>query len=85
MPHCVSNMMKNINQMGIVYTFKESFFFLTISVGMNCRDGSNTFLFTEQQEHQLLRLVLMIWSEIIDFILFPVQIIVYFTDYSSGF
>ena len=65
--------------------FKESDFFCTISVGMNCRGGSNTFLFTEQQEHQLIRFVLMIWlhdiSKIIDFILFPLQITVYFTDY----
>ena len=36
--------------------------------------------------NELLRLVLMIWShdifKIIDFILFPLQILVYFTDYS---
>ena len=79
-------MMKNMNQMGIVCTFKESDFFCTISMGMNCRDGSKTFLFTEQQEHQLVLFVLMIRShdisKIIDFILLPPQIIVYFTDYS---
>ena len=74
--------------MGIVCTFTESDFYCTISVGMNCRDGSDTFLFAEQQENQLIRLALMIWlhniSKIIDFILLPLQIIVYFTDYSSG-
>ena len=52
---------------------------------MNCKDGSKTLVFTEQQEHQLILFVLMIWlhdiSKIIDFILFPLQIIVYFTDY----
>ena len=72
--------------MGIVYMFEESDFFCTISVGMNCRDVSNTLLFTEQQEYQLLRLVFMIWSldisKIIDFILFPLHILVYFTDNS---
>ena len=76
----------NVSQMGIVYMFEESDFFCTISVGMNCRDESNTVLFTEQQEHQLLRLVFMIWShdisKIIDFILFPLQILVYFTENS---
>ena len=65
---------------------KKAKFFCTISVGMSCRIGSNTLLFTNQQEDQLLRLVLMIWShdilKIIDFILFPLQILVYFTDYS---
>ena len=79
-------MLKNINQMGIVCTFKESVFFCTISVGMNCRDGSNTFLFSELHEHQLIRFVLMIWLDdipkIIDSILFPLEIIVYFTDNS---
>ena len=40
---------KNINQIGIVYIFKESNFFCTISVGMNCWDGSNTLLFTNKQ------------------------------------
>ena len=65
---------------------QKAIFFCIISVGMNCRDGSNTSLFTEQQEQQLIRFALMIWlhniSKIIDFILFPLQIIVYFTDYS---
>ena len=71
---------------------KKAKFFFTMSAGMNLRDGSKN---TEQQEHRLLRLVLMIWShdisKIIDFILFPkkikfiLQIIVYFTDYSSRF
>ena len=41
---------------------KKAVFFCTISVGINCRDGSNTFLFTEQQDDQLIRFVLMIWS-----------------------
>ena len=61
--------------MGIVYMFEESEFFCTISVGMNCRDGSNTLLFTEQRDDELLRLTLMIRShdisKIIDFIPFP--------------
>ena len=56
---------------------KKAIFFCTISVGMNCRDRSNTFLFTD-----LIRFVLMIWShgisKIIDFILFPPQIIAFF-------
>ena len=41
---------------------KKAGIFCTISVEINCRDGSNTFLSTEQQEHQLLRFVLMTWS-----------------------
>ena len=80
-------MIKNINQMEIVYTFKESDFFCTISVGKNCRDGSNTLLLTDQQEYQHLGLVVMIESQdifkIMDFILIPLQIIVFFTEYSS--
>ena len=40
--------------------FKESEFFCTISVGKNCRDGSNTLLLTDQQEYQILGLVVMI-------------------------
>ena len=68
-------MMKNINLMGIVCTFIESDFFSIISVGMNCRDGSNTFLFTEQQKHQLIRFVLMIWLHDIDY--YPISA----TDY----
>ena len=75
--------------MGIVCTFKESDFFCTMFVGMNCRDGSSAFLFTEQQEHQLIPFVLMIRShdisKIIDFILFPPQIKVIFPDNSSRF
>ena len=55
-------------------------FFCTISVGKNCRDGSNTLLLTDQQEYQILGVVVMIAShdifEIMDFILFPLQIIV---------
>ena len=62
-------------------------FFCTISVGKNCRDGSNTLLLTDQQEYQILGIVVMIAShdifKIMDFILFPLQIIVFFTDYSS--
>ena len=72
--------------MGIVCTFIQIDFFCIISVGMNCRDESNTFFITERQERLLIRFVLMIWlhdiSKIVDFILFPPQIIVYFTDYS---
>ena len=45
-------MIKNINQMGIVYIFKESDFFLTISVGMNSRDESNTLLFIDNPYDQ---------------------------------
>ena len=80
---------KNINQMGIVYMFKESEFYFTISVGKNCKYGSNTLLLTDQREHQVLGLVVMIESheifKIMDFILFPLQIVVFFTDYSSRF
>ena len=69
--------------------WKKAKFFRTISVGMNRRNGSNTLLFTNQQLDQLLRLVFMIWShdisKIVDFILFPLQILVYFRDYSSQF
>ena len=74
-------MIKNINQMGIVRTFKESDFFLTISAWKNCRDGSNTLLYTDQQQDQIHRLVAMIKSQdifkIIEYTLFP--------DYSSRF
>ena len=55
-------------------------------MGKNCRDGSNTLLLTGQQEYQFFGLVVMIEShdifKIMDFILFPLQIIVFFTDYS---
>ena len=88
-------MIKNSNQIGIVYMFIESEFFCTISVGKNCRDGSNTLLLTDQQEYQILGLVVMIQShdifKIMDFILISLQIIVFlqnivfFTDYSSRF
>ena len=39
---------------------KKAKFFCTISVGENCRDGSNTLLLTGQQEYQLIGLVVMI-------------------------
>ena len=56
-------------------------------MGKNCKDGSNTLLLTDQQEYQILGIVVMIEShdifKIMDFILFPLQIIVFFTDYSS--
>ena len=42
-------MTKNVSPMGIVYMFEESDFFFIISVGMNCRIGSDTLLFTNQQ------------------------------------
>ena len=49
-------------------------------------DGSNTLLLTDQQEYQILGIFVMIEShdilKIMDFILFPVQIIVFFIDYS---
>ena len=65
---------------------KKAKFFCTISVGKNCRDGSNTLLSTDQQEYQILGLDVMIEShdviKIMDFILFPLQIIVFYTDYS---
>ena len=55
-------------------------------MGKNCRDGSNILLSTDQQEYQILGLDVMIEShdvfKIMDFILFPLQIIVFFTDYS---
>ena len=73
---------ENVSQMGIVYIFEESEVFFTISVGMKCRDESNAILFTEEQVYQLLRLVVMIWFKIVDFIQFPQQILVYFTDCS---
>ena len=61
-------------------------FFCTISVRKNCRDESNTLLLTDQQEYQIPGIVVMIEShdifKIMDFILFPLQIIVFFTDYS---
>ena len=73
-------MIKNINQIGIVYMFNESEIFL------HNIDGSNTLLLTDQQEYQILGIFVMIEShdilKIMDFILFPVQIIVFFTDCS---
>ena len=55
-------------------------------MGKNCRDGSNTLLLIGQQEYQTFGLVVMIEShdifKIMDFILFPLQIIFFFTDYS---
>ena len=53
-------MIKNIDQIGIVYMFKESEIFWTISVGENCRDRSSTLLLTDQLEFQLLGLVVTI-------------------------
>ena len=63
-------------------TYSKKAIFFTISVGMSCRGGSNTLLFTNKQYHQFLRLVLIIWSHDIfklsDFILYPPQIVAFF-------
>ena len=61
---------------------KKAIFLCTISVGMNCRDGFNTLLFTEQQEHELLRFVLMIRSHDISKIIGIITHDSFFTDYS---
>ena len=50
-------MIKNITQIKIAYIFKESVFFGKISLGINCRDGSNTPLFTHKQHLQFVCMI----------------------------
>ena len=79
-------MIKNINQIGIVYMFNESEIFLHNICGKELQRWFQHFSLIDQQEYQILGIVVMIEShdvfKIMDFILFPLQIIVFFTDYS---
>ena len=77
-------MIKNIDQIGIVYMFKESEFFLHNICGKELQRWVQ-----HSPLDRPVGLVVMIEShdifKIMDFILFPLQIIVFFTDYSSRF
>ena len=85
----VSNEKKYQSDGNCVHLQRKRVFFCAISVGKNCRNGSNTLLFTNKQRDQLHRLVAIIQSQdvfkIIEHILFPLQIVFFFTDYSSRF
>ena len=69
--------------------FNESEIFLHNICGKELQRWFQHFSLIDQQEHQILGIVVMIEShdvfKIMDFILFPLQIIVFFTDYSSRF